>query len=408
MKCRFCSAQLNNKMVDLGNTPLSNAILKASDLLGPEMWFPLSVYTCSTCYLAQLSVDIESSNLFNDEYSYFSGFSETWLKHCKNYVEKMQNFLSLDSNSQVIEIASNDGTLLKFFKDRNVNCLGIEPTASTAEAATEKGLSVIQKFFDEELAESLSKDGLKADLLVANNVLAHVSNIKQFIAGFPLILKDDGVVTIEFPHLVNLIKQRQFDTIYHEHFFYLSLLAVNKILDSVGLEIFDVEQIPTHGGSLRIYAQKRSTGKRKIKTSVADLLALEKEIGLNKDAFYTQFQDECEQIKFPLLNFLIKAKIENKTVMGYGAAAKGNTLINYCGIKSDLIKMVADKNPTKQGKYLPGSHIPISDEDSIKQLKPDYVLILPWNLESEIIEQLEYIRGWGAKFVIAIPELKIS
>jgi SAM-dependent methyltransferase len=403
MKCRHCGTELSLPFIDLGSAPPSNAYLTAETLHLPEKWYPLRVLVCTECWLVQTEDTAHCSEFFSADYAYFSSFSTTWLQHAEYYVATMVERFSLGSHSHVIEVASNDGYLLQYAKKLNIPCLGIEPTASTARAARDKGITVVEDFFGVELASRLVDAGKSADLMVANNVLAHVPNINDFVAGFALLLKPAGVATFEFPHLLKLVQQNQFDTIYHEHFSYLSLTAVLRIFERNGLAVFDVEELLTHGGSLRVYVQRRDTGQQKNSSLVGELLAAEMEAGLTSTDFYALFQHQANRVKYDLLSFLISAKNVGKTVAAYGAAAKGNTLINYAGIRSDLISFVVDQNPAKQGKFMPGSRIPIVNEARLTAEKPDYVLILPWNLKTEVTQQLAYIRSWGGQMVTAIP-----
>ena len=408
MKCRHCGTDLVTPLIDLGSAPPSNAYLTEKTLKAPEKWFPLKVLVCSQCWLVQTEDYAGAEELFDADYAYFSSFSTSWLKHAEQYVADMTNRFNLNSESNVVEVAANDGYLLQYVKAKGIPCLGVEPTASTAAAAKEKGLEIVEEFFGVELADKLVTMGKQADLTVANNVLAHVPNINDFVAGFTRLLKPNGVATFEFPHLMQLVKHTQFDTIYHEHFSYLSLTAVNQIFDHNGLQVFDVEEISTHGGSLRIFAQRKDQGQHQVNAAVGELLTRESTTGVTTEAYYANFQQRANRVKQDLIDFLIKVKREGKKVMAYGAAAKGNTLLNYAGVRPDLLSAVIDLNPAKQNKYLPGSRIPIFDESIIRQQKPDYVLILPWNLRNEVTEQLKYIREWGGKFVTAVPSLEIS
>ena len=407
MKCRHCSSDLTLSLIDLGSAPPSNAYLSKVTLRRPEKWFPLKVMVCDHCWLVQAEVYSRSAELFNDEYAYFSSFSQYWLNHSERYVAKMTEFLGLNENSYVVEVASNDGYLLQYVQKQGIPCLGIEPTASTAAAAKIKGIETIEEFFDTNLARRLVKEGKQADLMVANNVLAHVPDINDFAAGFATLLKPEGVATFEFPHLVNLIGQIQFDTIYHEHFSYLSFTTVVKIFQSHGLCVFDVEELDTHGGSLRVFAQRADTKFYDVNPRVEEFLHRESVTGINTVDYYQGFQEKADGIASDFLLFLLEAKRENKKVVGYGAAAKGNTLLNYAGVRPNLISFIADRNPAKQGRFMPGSRIPIVDESKLKSFQPDYIVILPWNLRSEIMEQLDYARGWGAKFVTAVPSLEV-
>lgn len=407
MKCRHCNTNLILPLVDLGSAPPSNSYLTKNSLEHVEKWFPLKVMVCDSCWLVQTDENTGSLELFDHEYAYFSSFSTLWLDHAEKYVNSMFNRFKLNNNSFVVEVASNDGYLLQFVNKKGAKCLGVEPTSGTAAAAREKGVETLEEFFGVECATKLVANGKQADLTAANNVLAHVPDINDFVKGFAILLKEDGVSTFEFPHLVQLINQNQFDTIYHEHYSYLSLTAVSNIFQKNGLIIFDVEEINTHGGSLRLFAQRIDTGKKPISEDVAKVLAKEAEIGVNSKAYYEGFQEKTESIKNEFVSFLIEANFKGKKVAAYGAAAKGNTFINYAGIRPDLISFVVDRNPAKQGKYMPGSRIPIVKEEVLKFSKPDYVVILPWNLKTEVVQQLDYIKEWGGQFITAIPNLEI-
>ena len=407
MTCRFCKAPLEHVFIDLNNSPASNSFLTKEQLNEPEVFYPLKVYTCTNCFLVQVDEYKKSDAIFNKEYAYFSSYSTDWLAHSKAYVEKMIQRFGFNSNSLVVEIASNDGYLLQYFKEKNIPVLGIEPTANTAKVAIDKGIETVIDFFGMRLAKALSSKNKKADLLLGNNVLAHVPDIVDFVGGMKILLKEDGIITMEFPHLVQLINNNQFDTIYHEHFSYLSFYTVKQIFEAAGLKFFDVEELPTHGGSLRIYATHSENGKQPIFQNVQSLLEKEFNTGINKIEYYSGFTKKAFKAKIQLLGFLIDQKMQNKKVVAYGAAAKGNTLLNYCGVKNDLIDFVVDANPHKQNKFLPASHIPVVSKDEIKKTKPEFVIILPWNLKSEITSQLSYIREWGGKFVIPIPEIEI-
>lgn len=408
MKCRHCGTELVLPLIDLGSAPPSNAYLTKQTLKVPEKWFPLKVLVCNQCWLVQTEDYAGAEELFDEDYAYFSSFSTSWLKHAEQYVADMVHRFQLTEKSHVVEIAANDGYLLQYVKARGIPCLGVEPTASTAVAAKEKGLEVVEAFFGVELAKKLVSQGKQADLTAANNVLAHVPDVNDFVAGFSHLLKPNGVATFEFPHLMQLVKHTQFDTIYHEHFSYLSLTAVNQIFNQNGLQVFDVEEIATHGGSLRVFAQRKDRGQHQVNVAVGELLTRESSEGMKTEDYYADFQQRANRVKHDLIDFLIKAKRDDKKVMGYGAAAKGNTLLNYAGIRPDLLLSVVDRNPAKQNKYLPGSRIPIVEESIIRREKPDYVLILPWNLRHEVTEQLKYINEWGGKFVTAVPSLVIS
>jgi len=407
MKCRFCTTELTHGFVDLQNSPPSNSFLSAHQLNEMEAYFPLNIFVCESCFLVQIDEFKDATEIFDGEYVYFSSFSKSWLAHAKNYCALMVDRFGLDASSSVVEIASNDGYLLQYFKERNIPVLGIEPTANTAKVAQDKGIETLVKYFGVDTARQLVSEGRKADLLLGNNVLAHVPDINDFVGGMQLLLADDGVITMEFPHLYQLVKFNQFDTIYHEHFSYLSFTTVSKIFEAVGLEMFDVDELPTHGGSLRIYAKHKQDASKAISENVAKMLEKERVAGMSTMAYYENFQSVCEQVKIDFVRFLLDAKSQGKKVAGYGAAAKGNTLMNYCGVKKDLISYVVDANPHKQNKFLPGSHIPVVDEAVLKADRPDYVIIFPWNLKDEIMQQLSYIEEWGGKFVISIPEVKI-
>jgi 2-polyprenyl-3-methyl-5-hydroxy-6-metoxy-1,4-benzoquinol methylase len=406
MKCRHCHAELTLSFIDLETAPPSNSYLTLDQLSAPEKWYPLRVFTCTSCWLVQTEDYAHFEELFSSDYAYFSSFSISWLNHAERYVAEVVGRFDLSPSSHVIEVASNDGYLLQYVKNRGIPCLGIEPTNSTAQAARDKGITIVEKFFGVSLAKELVANGLAADLTAANNVLAHVPDINDFVAGFCQVLKPHGVATFEFPHLTQLVANCQFDTIYHEHFSYLSLSAVKAIFEANGLSIFDVQEIGTHGGSLRVFAQRSDTGVRATTTAaVVALLDRETAAGVMTPAYYSGFQSRADRIKDNLLTFLIQAKRDGKTVGAYGAAAKGNTLLNYAGVRSNLLPWVVDRNPAKQGKFLPGSRIPIVDENYLLRERPQFVLILPWNLKAEVVEQLSYIRAWGGRFVCAVPEL---
>ena len=407
MNCRFCNNTLTHEFADLGFSPPSNAFLTKEQLNVPETFYPLKIMVCEKCFLVQIDEFAKHDEIFNGDYAYFSSFSVSWLAHAKAYTEMMTARFGLNADSRVIEIASNDGYLLQYFKEKNIPVLGIEPTANTAAAAKEKGVESVVDFFGTRLARTLAEKGLKADLLLGNNVLAHVPDINDFVGGLPLLLKNNGVITFEFPHLLQLIDKNQFDTIYHEHFSYLSLIAVKQIFKKHGLEIFDVEEVTTHGGSLRVFAKHGGDKSKEIDPRVRQMMEKEKEFGLEDLSIYKNFQQKAEKVKNDFTEFLLVAKKENKKVAAYGAAAKGNTLLNYAGTKKDLLSFVADASPHKQNKFLPGAHIPVLSEAKIKNDKPDYIVILPWNIKDEISQQLEYIKEWGGKFVVAVPQLEI-
>jgi SAM-dependent methyltransferase len=405
MNCRHCGTLLRQPFLDLGSAPPSNAYLTEETLHAPEQWFPLRVMVCEQCLLVQTEDFSAAETLFSADYAYFSSFSDTWLAHAKAYVQAMISRFSLGPQSMVIEIAANDGYLLQYVQQAEIPCLGVEPTEGTARAAREKGIAIIEEFFGRQLAQTLVAAGHSADLTVANNVLAHVPDINDFVAGFALLLKPDGVATFEFPHLLRLVQGSQFDTIYHEHYSYLSLTAVATIFAGQGLAIFDVEQLVTHGGSLRVYVQRADSGRLPGNPRVRERLHEEEAAGMNGAAFYAGFQERAEKIKDDLLRFLLAAKEEGLSVAAYGAAAKGNTLLNFAGVRPDLLAYVADRNPAKQGMFMPGSRIPIVDEIYLRSHRPDRVLILPWNLQEEVIKQLQYIKEWGGRFVTAVPQL---
>jgi SAM-dependent methyltransferase len=395
-------------LVDLGTAPPSNAYLSVAALEAPEAWYPLRVLVCTDCFLVQTADFARASELFDARYAYFSSYSSTWLTHARRFVEDVVARFALDERSRIIEVAANDGYLLQYFKARGIPCLGIEPTASTAAAARGRGLEIVEEFFGVPLAARLLASGQQADLMVANNVLAHVPDINDFVRGFALLLKPAGIASFEFPHLLRLIEHSQFDTIYHEHFSYLSLLAVQRIFAAAGLQVFDVAELPTHGGSLRVLAQRSETGARPVTAAVGELLGRERSAGLATAGFYSGCQPRLEALKDAFLRFLLDARTQGLQVAAYGAAAKGNTLLNYAGVRSDLVRFVADRNPAKQGHYLPGSRIPVVAESVLQQQRPDYVLILPWNLKTEVQQQLAYIRDWGGRFVTAVPRLEVT
>lgn len=406
MRCRHCYTRLTHTFLDLGFAPPSNAYLTESDLQKPEKYYPLKIMVCSNCWLVQTLDFTDADELFSSDYAYFSSTSMTWLNHAKEYCEKITKQLALGPESFVVEVASNDGYLLKNFLMNGIPCLGIEPTASTADAAIKLGIPVIQKFFGESLGIELSSEGKQADLIIGNNVYAHVPNINDFTKGLKAALKPNGTITLEFPHLLELVKNTQFDTIYHEHFSYLSLYTVNEIFKKHGLRIFNVDRLTTHGGSLRIYGCHNSD-MRVCSNDVNQILRKEREFGLQNLETYFNFQQKVEEIKNELLEFLIKQKKEGKTVVAYGAAAKGNTLLNFAGVKQDLVSFVCDAASSKQGKFLPGSHISIVSPEILTKNTPDYVLVLPWNILDEVIFQNSFLLSNGTKFLTAVPDLKL-
>ncbi len=407
MKCRHCGTELKLPLIDLGSAPPSNAYLTEQTLHAPEKWFPLRVLVCENCWLAQTEDFSQAHELFDANYAYFSGFSTSWLAHCERYVADMVTRFRLTSASHVVEVAANDGYLLQYVQARHIPCTGVEPTASTAAAARAKGIPIVEDFFGVRLATELAAQGRQADLTIANNVLAHVPDINDFVAGFAHLLKPQGVATFEFPHLLRLIEENQFDTIYHEHYSYLSFTAVNRIFAANGLTVFDVEELPTHGGSLRVYAQRSDTGTQPVSQHVTGLLIREEAIGMKTANYYTDFQQHTERVKDDFLRFLLDAKRQGKRVAAYGAAAKGNTLINFAGVRPDLIEFVVDRNPAKQGKFMPGSRIPIVAEAHLQTLMPNFVIILPWNLYTELTRQMNYVNNWGGQLVTAVPVLRI-
>ena len=405
MKCRHCGQRVTLPFCDLGAAPPSNAYLRADQLDAPERYYPLRVKVCGHCWLAQTQDFAGAGELFDAEYGYFSSTSSSWVAHAQAYVQQMVQRFGLGPGSHVVEVAANDGYLLRHVQALGVPCTGIEPTASTAATARALGLNVIEEFFGTALAGRLQAQGLSADLMAANNVLAHVPDINDFVAGFAQLLKPTGVATFEFPQLLNLVRFHQFDTLYHEHFSYLSLTAVQRIFQANGLQVFDVEELPTHGGSLRVYAQRSDTMPHAVAPAVARQLQAEAAAGIETPAFYAGLQAAAEGIKNALLRFLLDAQRDGLKVAAYGAAAKGNTLLNFAGVRPDLLPYVVDRSPGKVGRYLPGSRIPIVNEDHLRADRPDRILILPWNIAREVTGQLAYAREWGARFIVAVPEL---
>lgn len=408
MKCHHCGSKLHLPFLDLGSAPPSNAYLSEEAMRAPEIWFPLRILVCENCWLVQTEDHAGREALFAQDYAYFSSFSTTWLAHAEHYVDSMIKRFGLNARSCVVEVAANDGYLLQFVQRAGIPCYGIEPTTSTAIAARGKGIEIVERFFGVELSEELVQAGRQADLMVANNVLAHVPDINDFVSGFTHLLKPQGVVTFEFPHLLRLVQENQFDTAYHEHYSYLSLNTVQRIFAANGLMVFDVEGLPTHGGSLRVFAQRIDTGTFVKTSAVTSILQIEATAGMTTPGFYEEFQHKAEKVKDDLVFFLIDAKRKGLKVGAYGAAAKGNTLLNFAGIRPDLLPYVVDKNPAKQGKYMPGSRIPIVDEAYLKAHRPDLIMILPWNLRDEVMAQLAYAGEWNAKFVTVVPALEVS
>lgn len=412
MKCRHCGSALQLPFLDLGSAPPSNAYLSEAALRAPETWFPLRLLVCETCWLVQTEDHAGRDALFTDNYAYFSSFSSSWLAHAEAYVQAMRTRLGLTAASQVVEVASNDGYLLQYVQAAGIPCYGVEPTASTAAAARAKGIAVVERFFGVALAEELAADGLQADLMVANNVLAHVPDINDFVGGFARLLKPHGVATFEFPHLLRMVQGCQFDTAYHEHYSYLSLTAVQRIFAANGLAVLDVQELSTHGGSLRVIAGRTDVAQHRHATpegaaQVGKLLASEVAAGMLDADFYGDFPAQAIRIKRELLTFLLKCQADGLRVGAYGAAAKGNTLLNFAGVRPDLLPYVVDQNPAKQGKFLPGSRIPVVDEAHLQVHQPDYVLVLPWNLREEVAEHLAYVRSWGAQMVATVPRLEV-
>jgi hypothetical protein len=406
LACRFCGAPLSHVFVDLGASPLANSYLEPADLRKAEMFYPLCVYVCGQCFLVQLPEEERPEAIFSD-YAYFSSYSESWLHHAETYAAAMVERFGLGPGHRVVEVASNDGYLLRWFAARGIPVLGVEPAGNVAEAAEAAGIPTLVKFFGEATARELVAEGIRADLLVGNNVLAHVPGLNDFVAGLKLLLAPAGVLTMEFPHLLRLMAEDQFDTIYHEHYSYFSLTTVRQVFAAHGLTLFDVEELPTHGGSLRIYARRDEDATKPVGERVADLLAREQAAGLSRLETYRSFDEQVRRVKRGLLRFLIQAKEEGRSIAGYGAPAKGNTLLNYCGVRTDLLDYTVDRSPHKQGRFLPGTRIPIHGPDRLRETRPDYVLILPWNLKEEIMEQMADVRSWGGRFVVAVPEVKV-
>jgi 2-polyprenyl-3-methyl-5-hydroxy-6-metoxy-1,4-benzoquinol methylase len=405
-RCRFCGSMLRRTFVDLGSSPLCETYPAAADFKNGEMYYPLHVYICEKCFLVQLEEYEKAEKIFAD-YPYFSSYSDSWLKHCEGYCEKMTKRFGLDGKSFIVEVASNDGYLLQYFVRQQLSVLGIEPAANVAKVAAEKGVPTVVRFFGSQFAQELVSERGNADLVLGNNVLAQVPDLNDFVKGLKILLKPAGVLTLEFPHLLRLIEWNEFDTIYHEHFSYFSLLTTIRVLAAHGLKVFDVEELSTHGGSLRVYASHRSDQTHGITHSVAKVIEDEKKAGLDTLAGYEQFPKRVKESKFALLEFLLIAARQGKKVAGYGAPGKSATLLHYCGIGNDLIEYTVDRSPHKQGRYLPGSHIPIYHTDRIRETKPDFVIVLAWNLKEEIMQQLYYIREWGGQFVVPIPEVTI-
>jgi C-methyltransferase C-terminal domain/Putative zinc binding domain/Methyltransferase domain len=404
--CRFCGTPLQHTFVDLGMSPLCESYLRADQLNQMEPFYPLRVWVCGKCFLVQLEEYVSPEHIFSD-YAYFSSYSDSWLKHAESYANLMVERFGLNKESFVVELASNDGYLLQYFVQRGIPSLGIEPAANVAEVAVKKGVPTLVKFFCHEMAQELAAEGRMANLILGNNVLAQVPDLNSFVAGMKILLKPQGVITMEFPHLPRLMEENQFDTIYHEHFSYFSLWTADKIFAAHGIVLFDVEELPTHGGSLRIYGRHAEDSTKAVTQRFAALRARECAAGVDRLEIYSAFSEQVKETKRALLDFLVRARREGKTIAGYGAPGKGNTLLNYCGIRTDFLDYTVDRNPHKQGKFLPGTHIPIFPPERIRETRPDYLLILPWNLKNEIIEQNSFIREWGGRFVVPIPQVQV-
>ncbi len=407
MKCRFCSSENLNLFIDLGMSPPSNSFLTVEQLNNPEVYLPLKLWICNECFLVQIDEYKNANEIFNNDYAYFSSYSTTWLNHSKNYVDMISKKLNLNCDSFAIEIASNDGYLLQYFKEKNIPCLGIEPATNTAKVAKEKGISTLTEYFTNLMAKKVANKFGKADLILGNNVFAHVPDINDFVKGLKELLKGSGTITLEFPHLLKLIENNQYDTIYHEHFWYFSVYSLQNVFRNHDLTIYNIEELPTHGGSLRLYLKHFQNSFIPISKNVQDVINNEIKHGINKLDYYQAFVNRVRKNKLDILEFLIRQKKDGKKIAAYGAAAKGNTFLNYCGIKNDLIDFVVDASPSKQNKLLPGSHIPVVSERVLHLENPDYVLIFPWNIKEEIFIQINYIKNWGGKFVVAIPNLEI-
>lgn len=404
--CRFCGQPLQHTFVDLGMSPLCESYVSADKVNEMEPFYPLHVYVCEHCFLVQLEEFVSPEHIFT-EYAYFSSYAESWLQHCRRYTDLITERLQLNDQSFVVELASNDGYLLQYFVEKQIPALGVEPAANVAKVAVDKGVPTLVEFFGVACAQRMAAAGQQADLIIGNNVLAQVTDLNDFVAGMKLLLKPTGVITMEFPHLSRLVEGNQFDTIYHEHFSYFSFFTAEKIFAAHGITLFDVEELPTHGGSLRIYGRHSADQSKPISERVLAMRAQEEKAGITTLEYYQAFAEQVKATKRKLLNFLIEARRQGKTVVGYGAPGKGNTLLNYCGVRTDFLDYTVDRNPYKQGKYLPGTHIPIFAPNKIAETQPDYVLILPWNFKEEIIEQVAQIRTWGGQFVVPIPEVTV-
>jgi SAM-dependent methyltransferase len=404
--CRFCGRKVQHTLVDLGMSPLCESYVSPEKANQMEAFYPLHVYVCDNCFLAQLEQYVSREEIFS-EYAYFSSYSDSWLEHAKRYTDMIVSRLDLNHRSTVMELASNDGYLLQYFVQKGIRTIGVEPAANVAAVAEKKGVPTVTKFFGRETAKELAAQYGQVDLLIGNNVLAQVPDLNDFVGGMKIVLKPGGVITMEFPHLMRLMSENQFDTIYHEHFSYFSFFSAEKIFVHHGLTLFDVEELSTHGGSLRIYGQHNEVDSNPISDRVLEMRKRERDAGFTRIETYRNFGEQVKETKRKLLEFLIGAKREGKSVVGYGAPGKGNTLLNYCGIRTDFIDYTVDRNPYKQGKFLPGTHIPILHPDKIRETKPDYLFILPWNFKDEIMAQMSGIREWGGKFVVPIPEVTV-
>jgi SAM-dependent methyltransferase len=404
--CRFCGAPLRHTFVDLGMSPLCESYVPPDRVAAMEAFYPLHAKVCASCLLVQLEEFVTADAIFT-EYAYFSSYSDSWVAHARTYVDMAVERFGLGPGSLVMELASNDGYLLQHVVERGIPALGIEPAANVARVAQERGIETVVEFFGRDLARRLAAEGRAAQLLAANNVMAHVPDLNDFVGGIGLVLAPTGVATIEVPHLLRLVESNQFDTIYHEHFSYFSMLTARKVLEAHGLELFDVDELKSHGGSLRLYAQRADTGRRPVTSRVAELAERERSLGFDTLEAHRSFSHQVNETKWRLLEFLIARRREGKRIAGYGAPGKGNTLLNFCGIRTDLLEYTVDRNPYKQGQFLPGTHIPIKHPEALEQDRPDYILILPWNLKEEIVDQLAYAREWGAQFVVPIPEVQV-
>ncbi len=405
-KCRFCETRLQHTLVDLGMSPLCESFLSFEQLNQMEAFYPLHVRVCENCFLVQMEAYVSPEHIFT-EYAYFSSYADSWLEQCKAYTDQVVERFNLNENSQVIELASNDGYLLQYFVEKNIPVLGVEPATNIVKVAIAKGIPTLNEFFGQQCARKLVQQGKQADLIAANNVLAHVPDLNDFVAGIKILLKPQGVATGEIQHLMKLMAANQFDTIYHEHFCYHTFTTLEKIFAAHGMTLFDVEELPTHGGSLRIYACHSDDQSKSVSDRAVELREQEQAAGFASIDRYTNFEEQVRETKRKLLDFLIEVKREGKTVVGYGAPGKGNTLLNYCGIRTDFLDYTVDRNPYKHGKFLPGTHIPIYSPTKIQETKPDYVLILPWNFKDEIVAQMSFIRDWGGQFVVPIPEVTV-